>query len=60
MKCILTSYIDLYDKDEAGNRIAKNFGNNNKILDNIKKYVNKYNYLLFIVCNELNNKLTFF
>lgn len=36
LKCILTSYLDLYDKDENGNKIAKNFGNENYILDNIK------------------------
>ena len=58
MKCILTSYIDLYDKDEAGNRIAKNFGNDNKILDNIKKYVNKYDNFLFVASNEFNNEAT--
>lgn len=58
MKCILTSYIDLYDKDEAGNRIAKNFGNNNKILDNIKKYVKKYENFLFVASNEFNNEVT--
>lgn len=58
MKCVLTSYIDLYDKDEAGNRIAKNFGNNNKILDNIKKYVKKYENFLFVASNEFNNEVT--
>ena len=58
MKCILTSYIDLYDKDEAGNRIAKNFGNNNKILDNIKKYVKKYENFLFVASNEFDNETT--
>ena len=58
MKCILTSYIDLYDKDEDGNRIAKNFGNNNKILDNIKKYVKKYENFLFVASNEFDNEAT--
>ena len=58
MKCILTSYIDLYDKDEAGNRIAKNFGNDNKILDNIKKYINKYDNFLFVASNEFDNEAT--
>ena len=52
MKCILTSYIDLYDKDEDGKRHAKNFGNANKILDNIKKYVKKYDNFLFVASNE--------
>ena len=58
MKCILTSYIDLYDKDEDGNRIAKNFGNNNKILDNIKKYVKKQENFLFVASNEFDNEAT--
>ena len=58
MKCILTSYIDLYDKDSVGNRIAKNFGNDNKILDNIKKYVKKYDNFLFVASNEFDNEVT--
>lgn len=58
LKCILTSYIDLYDKDEYGNRIAKNFGNDNKILDNIKKYVKKYDNFLFVASDEFNNEIT--
>ena len=48
MKCILTSYIDLYDKDENGNRLPKNFGNDNKILDNIKNYVKNYHIFPFV------------
>ena len=58
MKCILTSYIDLYNKDENGNRIAKKFGNHNKILDNIKKYVHKYDNFLFVASDEFNNEVT--
>ena len=58
MKCILTSYIDLYDKDDFGNRVAKNFGNDNKILDNIKKYVKKYDNFLFVASDEFNNDST--
>ncbi len=30
---ILTSYLDFYEKDEQGNKIAHNFGNDNGILD---------------------------
>ena len=30
---ILTSYLDFYEKDEQGNKIAHNFGNENGILD---------------------------
>ena len=48
MKFILASCLDLYEKDEEENRIAKNFGNDNKILDNIKKYVKKYDIFLFV------------
>lgn len=58
MKCILTSYLDLYDKDEIGNRIPKNFGNQNHILDNIKKYVKKYDNFLFVASDEYNNEST--
>lgn len=58
MKFILTSYLDLCDKDENGNRIAKNFGNKNNILDNIKKYVKKYDNFLFVASNEFNNEAT--
>ena len=58
MKCILASYLDLYDKDAAGNRNAKNFGNQNNILDNIKKYVKKYDNFLFVASNEFNNEAT--
>ena len=58
MKFILTSYLDLCDKDENGNRIAKNFGNENNILDNIKKYVKKYDNFLFVASNEFNNEAT--
>lgn len=36
MNFLLTSYLDLYDEDEFGYEISKNFGNDNKILDNIK------------------------
>lgn len=58
MKCILTSYLDLYDKDENGNKIAKNFGNENYILDNIKKHVKKFDNFLFVASNEFNNDET--
>lgn len=58
MKCILTSYLDLYDKDENGNKIPKNFGNQNQILDNIKKYVKKYDNFLFVASDEYNNEAT--
>ena len=58
MAYILTSYLDIYDKDEEGNRYSKQFGNDNKILDNIKKYVKKYDNLLFVASDEFNNEGT--
>ena len=58
MKLILASYLDLYDKDELGNRIPKNFGNQNQILATIKKYVKKYDNFLFVASNEYNNEST--
>lgn len=36
MNLILTSSLDLYTKNEAGERIAHNFGNENGIVDLIK------------------------
>ena len=58
MKCILTSYLDLSDKDEFDNYIPKNFGNKNKILDNIKKYVKKYDNFLFVASAEDDYEVT--
>lgn len=58
MAFILTSYLDLYDKDEYGNRIPKNFGNENSILDNIKRNVKKYDKFLFVASNEFNHEAT--
>lgn len=48
----LTSYLDICDKDEFENRIPKNFGNMNNILDNIKKYVKKYDNFLYVASDE--------
>ena len=58
MTCILTSYLDLYDKDENGNRIAKNFGNKNQILYNIKKHIKKNNNFLFVASDEYATDVT--
>lgn len=58
MKCMLTSYLDTYEKDKNGNRKAKNFGNQNNILDNIKKYVKKYDNFLFVASDEYNYEAT--
>ena len=58
MKCMLTSYLDLYDKNEFDDKIPKNFGNLNQVLDNIKKYVKKYDNLLFIASDEYDTEKT--
>lgn len=58
MKFILTSYLDTYDKDENGNRIAKNFGNENHILDILKKYILNYDNFLFVASDEYNFEAT--
>lgn len=58
----LTSKLDLYDKyiDENGNKIhtPHNFGNINKILDNLKKYIKKYDNFLYVASDENNYDLT--
>ena len=56
MKCILASRLDLYNKNNGRIKTAKNFGNKNCILDNIKKYVKKYDNFLFVVSNEFNSE----
>ena len=58
IKCMLTSCMDMYDDDEDGNKIPKHFGNKNHILDNIKKYVKKYDNFLFIASAESSFKIT--
>ena len=45
---ILTSYLDFYEKDEQGNKIAHNFGNDNGILDYLKANIKKYDNFLFV------------
>ena len=40
---ILTSCLDLYEKDENGNKIPHNFGNENGILDCLKKELKNNN-----------------
>ncbi|MBE7082699.1 MAG: dipeptidase E [Clostridiales bacterium] len=48
MILFLTSYLDSYYKDKNGNKIAQNFGNENGILDNFKKYIKKYDNFVFV------------
>ena len=45
---ILTSYLDFYEKDEQGNKIAHNFGNDNGILDCLKANTKKCENFLFV------------
>jgi dipeptidase E len=49
---ILTSCLDLYDKDENGNRIAHHFGNENGILSLLKNNIKKYDNFLFVASVE--------
>ena len=45
---ILTSYLDFYEKDEQGNKMAHNFGNDNGILDCLKANTKKCENFLFV------------
>ena len=45
---ILTSYLDFYEKDDQGNKIAHNFGNDNNILTSLKANIKKYDNLVFV------------
>ena len=45
---ILTSCLDFYEKDENGNKIVHNFGNENGILDTLKAEIKKYDNFLFV------------
>ena len=54
----LTSSLETNYKDEFGNRIPKAMENKNKILDNFKKYINKYDNFLFICSDETNHEIT--
>ena len=57
-KLLITSCLDIYSKDELGNRIAHNFGNKNGVLDNISKYVDKYNNFVFVASDPYNYDAT--
>lgn len=54
----LTSNLETHYKDEQGNRIAQPIANKNKILDNLKKYINKYDNFLFVCSDETNHEIT--
>jgi dipeptidase E len=54
----LTSRLDIYFKDNQGNKTPKHFGNENKILDNFKKYIKKYDNFLFVASSENSPEIT--
>ena len=54
MNLILTSCLDLYSKNETGERIAHNFGNEKGILDLIKKLTPKQENFVFVASVESN------
>ncbi len=58
MKCILASDLYMYDKNEEGIRIAKKIENQNSILDNLKKYIKKYDNFLYIPSDGYNYEIT--
>lgn len=58
MNLILTSCLDMYSKNETGERIAHNFGNENGILDLIKKSTPKQQNFVFVASNEYNYEAT--
>lgn len=49
MILFLTSSLDAYEKDENGVKHPHNFGNENGILDNFKKYIKKRNEWYILV-----------
>lgn len=58
MNLILTSCLDLYSKNENGERIAHHFGNENGILDLIKKLTPKQKNFVFVASIESNYNAT--
>jgi hypothetical protein len=50
----LTSRLDICDRDEAGCRIPKSFGNANAILTNLQQYVQQRIHFLFVAADEYN------
>ena len=54
----LTSYLDCYYMAEDGNEYSQNFGNQNGILDNFKKYIKKYDNFLFVASQNYDTVIT--
>lgn len=57
IKIMITSTLDLSDKDENGTKIPKVFDNKNNKLDTIKKYVKKYDNFVYIASTEYENDI---
>lgn len=57
IKIMITSTLDLSDKDENGTKIPKVFDNKNKKIDTIKKYVKKYDNFVYIASTEYENDI---
>lgn len=58
MILFLTSALDTYYKDENGNKIPQAFPNDNGVVDNLKKYIKKYDNFLFVASNETGYEKT--
>lgn len=58
MNLILTSKLDLSSKNKDGKKIAHNFGNENGILDLIKKLTPRQENFVFVANAESNNDAT--
>ena len=54
----LTSALDTRYKDEKGIRHAKKFENYNSVIDNMKKYIKKYDNFVYVSSNENNFEMT--
>ena len=54
----LTSKLDLYDKDVFGIRVPKPFGNQNGILNNLKRYIRNYDHFLFVSSGTADTEVT--
>lgn len=57
IKIMITSTLDLSDKDENGTKIPKVFDNKNKKIDTIKKYVKKYDNFVYVASTEYENDI---
>ena len=58
MNLILASSLGLYEKNEFGEKIPHNFGNENGILDLIKKLTPKQENFVFVASNETDYSAT--